>query len=100
MNSFIIDVTFRSPARSVAGRCKTVARGQPDLIAASRSRKLQCRIDRFGIFPFEPRDQFGGRQDLADAADALPAAPDFLPGLRLGTLARGVGAETHLGCVG
>jgi hypothetical protein len=48
---------------------------------------LQRRIDRFVVFFFESRDQFGGGQDFADAADALAAAPDFLPGFRLGALA-------------
>ncbi len=34
-------------------------------------------IDGFVLFFFESRDKFGGRQDLADAADALTAG---LPG--------------------
>ena len=33
--------------------------------------ELQRRIDRFVVFLLEARDQFGGRQDLGDAADAL-----------------------------
>src|SRR6202051_4168392 len=55
----------------------------------------QRQIDGLVVFSFEPRDQFGGGQDLADAADALAAAPDFLPGFWLGALPRRVGTETH-----
>src|ERR1700738_3741374 len=55
----------------------------------------QRRIDGLLVFFFEPCDQFGGRQDFADAAYALAAAPDFLPGFRFGALARCVGAEAH-----
>src|ERR1700722_15041500 len=61
---------------------------------------LQRRIDRFVIFLFETRDHFGSRHDLADAADTLAAAPDFLPGFRLGALARGVWAGTHFRRIG
>src|ERR1700680_5070572 len=57
---------------------------------------LQRRIDGFVIFLLETRDQFGGRQYLTKAADALPAPPDLLPRLRLGALAGGIGAEVHL----
>src|SRR5215210_1217494 len=67
---------------------------------ASIMRSSQRGIDGFVIFLFEPRDQFGGRHDLADAANALTAAPDLLPGLWLGALARGIGAETHFRYVG
>jgi hypothetical protein len=45
------------------------------------------RIDRFVVFLLEARDEFGHRHDLRHAADALAAAPDFLPGLRLGAFA-------------
>src|SRR6266852_6841873 len=60
----------------------------------------QRRIDGFVVFFFESRDQFGGGQDFADAADALAAAPDFLPSFRFGALARCVGAEAHFRHVG
>src|SRR3954451_554183 len=68
--------------------------------AARPGHESQRRIDRVRIFLLEPRDQLGGRQDLADAADALSAAPDFLPGLWLGALSGRVGAETHFRGVG
>src|SRR5277367_4924887 len=44
---------------------------------------LQRRVERLVIFLLEATDQFGRGQDLTEAADALPRAPDFLPGLRL-----------------
>src|ERR1700710_1930096 len=60
----------------------------------------QRRIDRVRIFLLEPRDQFGGRQNPADAADALSAAPDFLPGFGFGALAGRIGAEAHFRDIG
>src|ERR1700748_1749297 len=63
-------------------------------------RRLQCGVDGFRIFLLEPRDQFGGGHHLADTADALARAPDFLPGFWLGALARSVGAKTHFRGVG
>src|SRR3954453_18830136 len=63
----------------------------------TRSCQSQRRIDRFVVFLFEPRDQFGGGHDLADAADALAAAPDLLPGLRFCPFTRCIRAKTHPG---
>src|SRR3984957_11394851 len=55
---------------------------------------------RDSSYSFLKRDQFGGRHNLADAADALAAAPDFLPGFRLGALAGRICTETHFRRVG
>src|ERR1700712_5198071 len=64
--------------------------------AASGTRETSQRgIDGVGVFLAEPRDQFGGGQNLADAADALAAAPDFLPGFWFCALAPRGGAATH-----
>src|SRR6185312_17506561 len=62
--------------------------------------RLERGVDRLVVFLLEPRDQFGRRQDLGDAADALAGAPDFLPGLWLGALARRVGTEAHFRGIG
>ena len=40
--------------------------------AAADHAHLERRINRFIIFTLQPRDQIGGRYDLADAADAWP----------------------------
>src|SRR5437763_12826058 len=61
---------------------------------------LERGIDRFVIFLFESPDQFSRRHHLGDAADALSGAPDFLPGLWLGALARRVGTEAHFRGIG
>src|SRR5215471_12874209 len=64
------------------------APGRGDLLLS-----LQRRIDGRVIFLLEARDQLGGADDLADAADTLPAAPNLLPGLRLRPFTRGIGAK-------
>src|ERR1043166_1162787 len=68
--------------------------------APAPRKRSQRRVERFVILLLEAADQLGGRQDLADAAHALPGAPDFLPRLRLGALAGGIGAKAHPGGIG
>src|SRR5665213_2740185 len=49
------------------------------------------------VFGGQPGDEFAGRRDRRDRADALAAAPDVAPGLGLLVAA---GAEVHLGRIG
>src|SRR3954468_11951104 len=46
------------------------------LVGEGSKRASQFGVDGLSVFFFEPRDQFGGGDHLADAANALAAAPD------------------------
>src|SRR6516165_1306555 len=70
------------PARSLDphGEEPCLQRGGSNHEATPGSNNSQRRIEGFLIFPFETSDQFGGRHDLSDAADALARTPDLFPG--------------------
>src|SRR5450755_37167 len=55
-------------------RCQTGDQYRPTAPGPSWPAASQRRINRFVVFFFESRDQFGGGPDFADAADALAAA--------------------------